>query len=582
MALRFANRDSIKLLWLFVSCVAVALGVTMSEAVAANRTRRVDRTIADFGPPPGSAWDLEVDADRLPSRDRPLRALDRSLHRTRGRDPAEDVPSLQIVPATQSSADEPSLEQKITRRYQDARVLRVLSELDGPTGEAFYREVSQLIDSRHIEPTSYGQRTNDGFEHLQVAVANPAFQQATGIRPSPAQLRVVQSRLASLQAEFRVRHQSEAIGVIRQVGRMTQQTIGLNPGAVYFEFVYASLDSLDKFTMLLPPEKSGQVKLGLEETLVGIGVEIEPNPAGLRILKAFPGGPAAEATLKKGDLITAVDGQSIAGLELSQAVERISGRAGTPVRLKLRRDNLMADVTLVRRQIEVRSISEVRMLEASAHVGYIKLDQFAESSTKELDAALWKLHNAGMESLVLDLRGNPGGYLTTAIEISDRFLPSGTIVSTRGRNREDNSHESAMRPNTWKVPLVVLIDHDSASASEILAAAIQENGRGMIVGETSYGKGTVQTLLPLSSVTAGLRLTTAKFYSPDGRVMAGVGVAPDVKVRTGTKDDDAAMLQAALEAAQDPDLQLMADNAGKSNRTSLRTFQVATAPGRAQ
>lgn len=575
MALRFMNRDLMKFLWLVVSCVAVSFSVTTADVQAADRTRRVDRTIADFGPPPGSDWDLEVDADRLPSRDRPLRALDQGPNRTRGRDPAEELPSLQMVPATRPSADEPSLEQKITRRYQDARVLRVLSELDGPTGEAFYREVSQMIDNRHIEPTSYGQRIHAGFEHLQLAVSNPVFQQATRIRPSQAQLRVVQSRLAAMQAETRVRNQSDAIAAIRQVGRMAQQSIGLNPGAVYFEFVYASLDSLDKFSMLLPPEKSGQVSLGLDETLVGIGAEIESNPSGLRILKAFPGGPAAEATLKKGDLITAVDGQPLAGMEMSQAVDLISGRAGTPVRLKLRRDNMMAELTLVRRQIEVRSISEVRMLDSGSHVGYIKLDQFAESSTRELDAALWKLHNAGMESLVLDLRGNPGGYLTTAIEISDRFLPSGTIVSTRGRNRDDNSHESATRPNTWKVPLVVLIDHDSASASEILAAAIQENSRGLIVGETSYGKDTVQTLMPLNSVNAGLRLTTAKFYSPGGRVMAGVGVAPDVKVRTGTSDDDAAMLQAALEATQDPDLQLMADNAGKSNRTSLRVIEVA-------
>ena len=150
-----------------------------------------------------------------------------------------------------------------------------------------------------------------------------------------------------------------------------------------------------------------------------------------------------------------------------------------------------------------------------------------------MDAALYKLNDQGMQSLILDLRGNPGGLLTTAIELSDRFLPSGTIVSTRGRTQADNSQETATYAHTWKVPLVVLVDHDSASAAEIFAAAIQENRRGVIVGETSYGKGTVQTLFPLESVSGALRLTTAKFYSPDGREMAGVGVTPDVKV-TGT------------------------------------------------
>jgi carboxyl-terminal processing protease len=185
-----------------------------------------------------------------------------------------------------------------------------------------------------------------------------------------------------------------------------------------------------------------------------------------------------------------------------------------------------------------------------------------------------------MESLVIDLRGNPGGYLTTAIEVSDRFLPSGTIVSTRGRTSDDNMQETAKFAQTWKTPLVVLIDHQSASASEIFAAAIQENGRGLIVGETSYGKGTVQTLFPLHSATAGLRLTTAKFYSPDGREMAGEGVHPDIKVETGSNNEDAVMLQAALETARDPRLQTMADRLARpNNRTGLRTFQVSTAMG---
>jgi carboxyl-terminal processing protease len=350
----------------------------------------------------------------------------------------------------------------------------------------------------------------------------------------------------------------------------------VNPGAVCFEFVYASLDTLDKFSMFLAPEKSGEVSIGLDQKLVGIGVEVEADPSGLKILKAFPGGPAAQATLKKGDLITAVNGRSLQGVDLARSVELITGPAGSPVKLGLRREDKVAELTLVRRSVEVASVSEVRMLDDASHVGYIRLDQFAESSTKELDAALWKLHNAGMETLVLDLRGNPGGYLTTAIEISDRFLPSGTIVSTRGRNAEDNSQETAQFAQTWKTPLVVLIDHQSASASEIFAAAIQENGRGLIVGETSYGKGTVQTLFPLKSVTAGLRLTTAKFYSPDGREMAGAGVTPDIKVRTGTTDDDAAMLQAGLNTARDPQLQTMADRLGRPNRTGLRTFQVSS------
>src|SRR5690606_1014813 len=142
-----------------------------------------------------------------------------------------------------------------------------------------------------------------------------------------------------------------------------------------------------------------------------------------------------------------------------------------------------------------------------------------------------------------DLRGNPGGLLDVCVDVSDMFLPRGTIVSTRGRNASDNSTEVATGPKTWSVPLVVLIDENSASASEIFAAAIQENARGVIVGRNSYGKGTVQTHFPMNTVSAILKMTTAKFYSPNGREMAGAGVTPDdpVNMPEGSRlsNDDA-------------------------------------------
>lgn len=562
--------------WRLIGIVGLSLVLNISSGWGGERSRSAAETHDEFGPAPENYSELFKDFPAQPSREE-FPSYRNSI-RTPARVPVPSATPWRTPPVPQRTVEDPTLEQKITRRYQDPRVIRVLTELTSQTGEAFFKEISQMIDARHIEPTSYAQRMDAGFDHLRHAVANPAFQQAAGIRPSAGEVRGLQGQLATLQQELRVRNQADSINVIRQVGRMAQQSVGLNPGAVCFEFVYASLDTLDKFSMLLPPEKTGQVSVGLNENIVGIGVEVEADPKGLKIVKAFPGGPAAEATLRKGDLITAVNNRQLAGMELSNAVDMITGRAGSAVKLGLRRDNMVADLTLVRRQVEISSISEVRMLDESSHIGYIKLDQFAESSSKELDTALWNLHNAGMESLVFDLRGNPGGYLTTAIEISDRFLPAGTIVSTRGRTSDDNMQETAKFAQTWKIPLVVLIDHQSASASEIFAAAIQENGRGLVVGETSYGKGTVQTLFPLNSVTAGLRLTTAKFYSPDGREMAGEGVRPDIKVETGSNNDDAAMLQAALEAARDPRLQTMADRLKRpAGRTGLRTFQVSTA-----
>ena len=181
----------------------------------------------------------------------------------------------------------------------------------------------------------------------------------------------------------------------------------------------------------------------------------------------------------------------------------------------MRRDERVAEVKLVRRRVEVHSVSEVKMLENG--VGYIKLEKFAQNSSEECDKALWDLYRQGMKSVVVDVRGNPGGLLTTAIQMSNKFVPSGTIVSTRGRDATDNTVEYAHRDRTWKLPLVVLVDENSASASEIFAAAVQENGRGVIVGRKTYGKGTVQTHFPLQTIPGVLRLTTAQFFSPTGR-----------------------------------------------------------------
>jgi carboxyl-terminal processing protease len=228
----------------------------------------------------------------------------------------------------------------------------------------------------------------------------------------------------------------------------------------------------------------------------------------------------------------------------------IGGPAGTPVLLGIVRDEQPARLfTLSRRRVEIHSVSQSRMIGEDAKVGYIKLDQFAKNSSREIDEALWELYRQGMQSLVIDVRGNPGGLLTTAVELSNKFLPCGQIVSTRGRNAGDNTAENATYARTWKVPLVVLIDNNSASASEIFAAAIQENERGIVVGRNSYGKGTVQTHFPLQTVGGNLKLTTAKFYSPNGRVMAGAGVEPDVPVELPSDSESSMSVDVDIDAA---------------------------------
>ena len=192
-------------------------------------------------------------------------------------------------------------------------------------------------------------------------------------------------------------------------------------------------------------------------------------------------------------------------------------------------------MSIRRQHVEVPSVDEVKMLDRNFGVGYLKLTCFQKTTSRDLDAALWKLHREGMKRLIIDLRGNPGGLLTSSVEVADKFIDEGTIVSTRGRSALEDYNYTAHRAGTWSVPLVVLIDGDSASASEIFAGAIRDHRRGSIIGQRSYGKGSVQGIFPLSLAGSGVRLTTAKFYSPKGHPISNVGVQPDVKVHTAAK-----------------------------------------------
>ncbi len=160
------------------------------------------------------------------------------------------------------------------------------------------------------------------------------------------------------------------------------------------------------------------------------------------------------------------------------------------------------DLRVQRRRVEVPCVENVHIVDAEKRIGYLRLTNFQKTTTRDVERALWDLHRQGMRSLILDVRGNPGGLLSAAVEVADRFLKEGRIVSTRGRNARENFDYVAHRPNTWDVPLVVLIDDDSASASEIFAGAIADSGRGLIVGETSYGKGSVQGIFRMQSASS--------------------------------------------------------------------------------
>jgi carboxyl-terminal processing protease len=243
------------------------------------------------------------------------------------------------------------------------------------------------------------------------------------------------------------------------------------------------------------------------------------------------GTPAARAGIKSGDYLTAIEGQSIVGLTLNDAVKQMRGAVGSNISITVVREGVEPfDVTLTRENIR----PDVVKSKTVGDVGYVRIATFNERTSDELDKALDKVRKDSkgpLKGLVLDLRDNPGGLLEQAIEVSSRFLPGGEVVSTRGRRPEDVERYNARRGDRFpNLPVVVLINNGSASAAEIVAGALQDRGRAKIMGTTSFGKGSVQTIIPLGPNKGAMRLTTSRYYTPSGKSIQGAGIEPDVEV----------------------------------------------------
>ncbi len=500
-------------------------------------------------------------------------------------------------PTTQPAENnEEKLQLRISSRYQDPKMLSVLKSTNMRQMSSLFVEVSKTIDARHVSPTSYEVRTAAALEGLVRALANPEFLKVSGARGSDADLQQATTSLHEMMNQQPARSAEDAMGVMQWAADTLNQQLGIRQEIVALEFLNATLDSLDKYSSFMPNKvgnaPSAQANLataGLEERIVGVGIEMKKHDKGALIMGTVEGGSAAEAGLKRGDVLIRIGQQSLTGMSLNQIAELVSGPANSTVDIQIDRAGKRYGATLERRSVYVGSVTGATMVDDTRKVGYVKLKQFSESSAEDLEKAMWKLYNAGMNSLVLDLRGNPGGLLTESIEVSDLFLPSGVIVSTKGRTPSDNTTESAKRAKTWNLPLVVLVDENSASASEIFAAAIQENGRGVVVGRHSYGKGTVQTHFPLTTVSGVLKLTTAKFYSPTGREMAGAGVTPDYVVQAANEETAASLvddndLKTAVEAIETGLPQQLAKAAGQGKKlgtrpvSAPRVFEELSAP----
>ncbi len=278
----------------------------------------------------------------------------------------------------------------------------------------------------------------------------------------------------------------------------------------------------DPYTRYLPPASEAAARSEMEGELEGIGVVVEEIDGAITIVSPFEGSPAEAAGLQTGDIIRAADGVEVTGIGLNAAAELIRGPAGSSVHLVIEREGATFSVDVTRAVIEVPSVRG-EMLEEG--VAYVRLSRFTNRTTEELQAILEDLQGQNPAGLILDLRGNPGGGLTAAVEVADEFLDEGVVLVERFGDGQDRVYRSDNSGAAQDGPMVVLIDEGSASASEVLAGALRDRGRATLIGSTSFGKGTVQTWHALSN-GGGVRITIARWLTPDGHWVDEGGLEP--------------------------------------------------------
>ncbi len=426
----------------------------------------------------------------------------------------------------------------LARRYADSSFLQALARTDETTGLDICAEVLLKVETHYVTPPDWPGMARRGLSQIETALSDPTFLDRQAAQLSPEQIEAFRQELRRTVHPERIKNRLEVRDVAAYAGRLAAQRLGISSTSVIFEYVCGSAAALDHYSTFLTEAQLDDVYSQIEGNFVGLGIELKADDGALLIVNTIPGSPAAAAGIEAGDRIVAVAGQPTRTISTDRAADILKGPEGSTIVVTVQSPGgTVRDVRVVRRRVEVPSVEDARIIDPQRGVAYLKLTSFQKTTSRDMDTALWKLHRDGMRSLIVDVRGNPGGLLTASVDVADKFVSAGVLVSTRGRSAREDFDYKARRVGTWQVPLVVLIDRDTASASEIFAGAIRDHRRGEVVGERSYGKGSVQGIFPLQQHRAGIRLTTAKFYGPSGQPISKQGVTPSIEVQTAAKPD---------------------------------------------
>lgn len=396
-----------------------------------------------------------------------------------------------------------------------------------------------------------------GLEEIRFALSDPGFRQSYLPDQRDDAIRGFRDLLQREWGTISVLNAQQARERVREIAVAAADHLHLDPTVVVMEFLCGACYGVDEYSAYLSPAQLRELCEALRGEFVGIGVTLGVNDGRLIIAEVSAGSPAADAKLVPGDRLLIIDKKVTINLAPEAALELLEGPSGSSVELIVDSANGVRALTLRRRPVFVPSVAYHMKTET---VGYIAITGFHETTIAELDIALAELAKAGMKALVLDLRGNRGGLFDAAIDSARRFLSSGVITSTQNSDPKFNTIYQSRNASAVTVPMVVLIDADTASAAEILAGALKENGRARLIGKNTFGKGCTQTLFrlppgPSGLPTGGLRLTITRYFTPTGQPYTGRGVAPHLVVERVSPVDGMDMIdlqftEALLEATR--------------------------------
>lgn len=427
----------------------------------------------------------------------------------------------------------------VDHRWADEDLRRAAGEMKQSRGLGLFREVAKTVHNNFVDDVSYRDLLLAGLDNLTAAMASDTFGEQFELDVSKRE--AFASALDHLREELAAENGLNSFTArhyVRRACEENRKTVALPDGVIISEFIFGAVEHMDAYSAYLTPAMYSTLIDDLDGHLVGLGIEVRRDAGRLQIVTVFDGGPASKAGMQSGDLILAVDGQKIADAGMDRVVKLLRGTKGSHVKVTLERSDEPLTLDIVRDRLDIPSVRGVRRIGSRRDIGYLHIVTFQKNTGAEVARALDDLERGGpMAGLVIDLRDNPGGLLNAAVDVCSLLLPEGKVVSTRGRGfgQSRSYRVSHWRFESHDVPLVVLVDGTSASASEIVAAALKDHRRATLVGSRTFGKGIVQSVLPVELGQSAVYLTTARFYSPKGTSFHAIGIEPDVRV-AGNKD----------------------------------------------